>query len=91
MSKKKKFFFPGCTCFLLIFHDVMCLNCIFPCPHPPPIHHRELWARSLFAAAILEAGAVKATTAGLENPRREGEGIRRGGRGGRQGWSRGGG
>lgn len=39
--------------------------------------------------AAVEAGAVKATTAGLEN--RRGEGTQRGGRGGRQGQSRGGG
>ena len=40
---------------------------------------------------LVEAAAVKATTAGPENPRGEGEGTQRGGRGGRQGWSRSGG
>lgn len=53
----------------------------------------EVLIHSLAASvlAVVEDRAVKATSAALENCRREGKGTERGGRGGRQGRSQGGG
>lgn len=71
--------------------------CILPCSSSSSSSLRvargEVFIHRLIATllAVVEAGAIKATTAGLNNHRGEGVGIRRSGRRGRQGRSRGGG